>query len=338
MMETLTEFGTVQYFGVDTVTVGVFRIWQGTYDRDTASEFAVLVLVFALLTIGFERIARRRARYASTGATSSGIEPVRLTGARAAGATALSALVVFVTFVGPVGHLSWWAITEWFSPRTVPQTAEFPSYLWNSARLVAVTVIVCLSVATLLANAQRFGHPRISKLATRVTAVGYAVPGPVISIGVLLTMLTVNDALKLVGLRLPGAVATGSVAVLVFAYLVRFLAPAVGAIESGMQQVPDEMTSSARTLGASTTATTRRIHIPLTGASIVAATVLVGVDALKELPVALLLRPFGFDTLPVWVYSMAAESLFEQAALPALSIVAVAVAPVILLARQLDRS
>ena len=131
---------------------------------------------------------------------------------------------------------------------------------------------------------------------------------------------------------------TGSLLILVYAYVVRFLAPGLTAVEAGMGQVSEEVTASARTLGAPPLETARRIHLPLSRSSLLAATVLVGVDALKELPIVLLLRPFGFDTLPVWVYNLASESRFQQAALPALSIIVVALLPVALLARRFDRT
>jgi iron(III) transport system permease protein len=168
--------------------------------------------------------------------------------------------------------------------------------------------------------------------------IGYAVPGPVVGIGVLLAVVALDEGLERIGLDLPGAVATGSLLVLAYAYVVRFLAPGLSAVESGMGQVPDEMTASARTLGATPIETTRRVHLPLSRASLLTAAVLVGVDALKELPIVLLLRPFGFDTLPVWVYNLASESRYQQAALPALSIILVALIPVIILSRRLDRT
>ena len=207
-----------------------------------------------------------------------------------------------------------------------------PTYLWHSLQLVIVTVLVCTTVAIVLANAQRFGRPRLTRLASRATAVGYAVPGPVVGIGVLLTVVAVDAGLEWIGLDLPGVVATGSLLVLVYAYAVRFLAPGLGAVESGVGQVPEEMTASARTLGAAPDGD--RCAGPLAALRRrrwSTAAVLVGVDALKELPIVLLLRPFGFDTLPVWVYNLASESRFQQAALPALSIVAVAFVPVYLL-------
>ncbi len=338
MMETLTDFATVQYFGVDTVSVGVFRIWRGTYDRDAASQLATIVLAFALLAIGLERIARGRARFGQSGGAAAGIERRRLAGWRATGATFLCAAVVLVAFLGPVVQLSVWAIREQTSDRGTPLMDEYPGYLWHSLQLVAFTVIICIVVALVVANAHRFGGRRVTRLASRAIAVGYAVPGPVVGIGVLLAAVALDSLLDSIGLGLPGFVATGSLLVLVYAYTVRFLAPGLSAVESGVGQVPDEMTASARTLGAAPLETARRVHLPLAKASLFSAAVLVGVDALKELPIVLLLRPFGFDTLPVWVYNLASESRYEQAALPSLSIIAVALVPVFLLSRRLDRS
>jgi iron(III) transport system permease protein len=336
MMETLTDFATVQYFGVDTVSVGVFRIWRGSYDRDAASEIATLVLGFALVAIGIERIARGRARFGQSGGEGAGIERRRLSGWRAGIATATCATVVVVAFLGPVAQLTVWAVREQTSDRGTPLLEAYPGYLVNSLQLMAITVIVCLVAAVVLANAQRFGSRRLTGWSARAVAIGYAVPGPVVAIGVLLAMVAVDGALESIGLGLPGAVATGSFLVLVYAYAVRFLAPGLGAVESGIGQVSEEMTASARSLGATPMQTMRRVHLPLSKASMLSAAILVGVDALKELPIVLLLRPFGFDTLPVWVYNLASESRYEQAALPALSIIVVALVPVALLSRRLD--
>jgi len=338
MMETLTDFATVQYFRVDTVSVGLFRVWRGQYDRDAASEIAVLVLGFALLAIGFERIARGRAHFGLSGGEGAGLERRKLHGGRAAAATAICGAVVLAAFVGPVSQLVIWAVDEQTSDRGTPLLEQYPEYLFNSLQLMALTVVICLAAAVLVANAQRFGWPRATRLASRAVAFGYAVPGPVVGIGVLLAVVGADHALESIGLDLPGVVTTGSFVILVYAYSVRFLAPGLGAVESGIGQVSEEMTASARSLGATPMATVRRVHLPLSMASLLSAAVLVGVDAIKELPIVLLLRPIGFDTLPVWVYNLASESRFHQAALPALTIIAVALVPVILISRRLDRT
>ncbi len=336
VMETLTDFATVQYFGVDTLSVGVFRIWRGSYDRDAAAELATLVLVFALLAIGLERILRGRARFAAAGGEGAGLPLRVLAGWRAAAATSLGVVVVLAAFGAPTAQLLAWAIREQGGDRGTPLLERYLEFLGNSLLLTVVTVAICLVVAVVVTNAGRFANPRIVGPANRLASVGYAVPGPVVAMGVILALVALDDLLGGIGLGLPGSVATGSFIALVYAYGVRFMGPGLNTVESGLAQVSEDVTASARSLGSRPLAVAGRIHVPLSTASILAAAVLVGVDALKELPIALLLRPIGFDTLPVWVYNLASESRFEQAALPALSIIAVALVPVALLSRRLD--
>ena len=336
VMETLTDFATVQYFGVDTLSVGVFRIWRGTYDRDAAAELATLVLVFAVLAIGLERIMRGRARFGRAGGQEAGIPPRRLRGWRAVAATVGATSVVVLGFGAPTAQLAVWAIREQTGNRGTPVVDRYLDFLGNSLVLTVTTVVICLVVAVLVTNARRFGAERTVAPANRLTAIGYAVPGPVVAMGVVLAVVALDDLLDGIGLGLPGAVATGSFVALAYAYAVRFVGPALGTVEAGLGQVSDEVTASARSLGAPPRVVLGRIHLPLSRASIITAAVLVGVDALKELPIALLLRPIGFDTLPVWVYNLASESRFEQAALPAITIIAVALIPVAILCRQLD--
>lgn len=336
MMETLTDFATVQYFGVDTVTVGVFRIWRGTFDREAASELALLVLLFALVIIGLERAFRGRARFGQAAGAGGGFSPRRLHGRQAVAATSVCSLVLVLAVVAPVAQLVWWAVREATGPRGTPATDRFADYLVDSLFLANITAVLCLVIAVVLVNGQRFSSGRVSRISSRLVAVGYAVPGPVVAIGVLLVLVALDDALGWLGIGTLGLVVTGSVIGLVYAYAIRFLAPGLNAIEAGLEQVPDEVTASARVLGARPAEVARRIHLPLSKASVATALVLVGVDALKELPIVLLLRPFGFETLSVWVFGLATESRFQQAALPALAIIAFAVIPVLVLSRQLS--
>jgi iron(III) transport system permease protein len=336
-METLTDFATVQYFGVDTVTVGVFRIWRGTYDRDAAAEIASLVLAFAFFAIVLERMFRGRARFAEVGGVGAGFQRQQLHGFKAAAATASGFAVLILGFGAPVAQLISWAWTEQRGTRGTPLVDRYAEYFRNSAVLTLTTVALCLVVSVLVVNARRFVPTRLVGAARRAATVGYAVPGPVVAMGVIVTLVAVDQALGTIGRGLPGTVATGSFLALVYAYGVRFLAPSITSVESGLDQVPDDLTSSARSLGARPWSVVGRIHLPLSRASLLTAAILVGVDALKELPIALLLRPIGFDTLPVWVYNLASESRFQQAALPALTIIAAALIPVALLSRGLDR-
>ncbi|MEM7272117.1 MAG: ABC transporter permease subunit, partial [Actinomycetota bacterium] len=337
MMETLTDFATVQYFGVDTVSVGVFRIWRGTFDRDAASEFATLVLVVALMIIGLERVLRGRARFGEAAGAAAGLAPRRLTGPKGWAAFATCAVVLLASFGLPTIQLTAWAIAEVTGPRGTPNIERFLEFLGNSALLAVLTCLVCVVAAVFIANGSRFVAGRSTGIAARLTAVGYAVPGPVVAMGVVLALVALDDLLEGIGLGLPGAVATGSLVGLVYAYSIRFLAPGLNAIEAGLAQVPEEVTASARSLGARPATIVRRIHNPLARASVLTGLVLVAVDSLKELPIALLLRPIGFNTLPIWTFNLATESRFEQAALPALAIIIVAMIPVGLLSRELSR-
>ncbi|MEL6893454.1 MAG: iron ABC transporter permease [Actinomycetota bacterium] len=337
MMETLTDFATVQYFGVDTVSVGVFRIWRGTFDRDAASEFATLVLVIALMIIGIERILRGRARYGEAAGAGRRLKARRLAGGRAAAAVGACVAVLLLAFAAPTLRLVTWAIEVAGRERGTPLTERFVEFLSNSLLLAALTATVCVVGAVLVTNARRFNQSRATGIAARVTAIGYATPGPVVAMGVVLTLVALDDALEVIGLGLPGVVTTGSLIGLVYAYSVRFLSPGLSTIESGLAQVPDAVTASARSLGARPSEVAARIHLPLSRASILTGVVLVTVDAIKELPIALLLRPIGFDTLPVWTFNLASGPSFEEASLPALAIIAVALIPVGLLSLQLSR-
>jgi iron(III) transport system permease protein len=294
------------------------------------------VLVFALLAIGLERVLRGRARFGAAGGQDAGIPPRRLGGWRGGAATIGASCVVLLGFGVPAAQLAAWAIREQRSDRGTPLLERYEEFLGNSLTLMISTVVICLVVAVVVTNARRFANPRLVGTANRLTTAGYAVPGTVVGMGVILAVVALDDVLEQVGLGLPGVVATGSFLALAYAYAIRFIGPGLATAESGLGQVPEEITASARSLGAHPRRVMGRVHLPLSWASIVTAAVLVSVDALKELPIALLLRPIGFDTLPVWVYNLASESRFEQAALPALTIIGVALVPVAILCRRLD--
>jgi iron(III) transport system permease protein len=333
MMETLTDFATVQYFNVRTVSVGVYQVWKGMFDRDAASELAALVLLFAVTVLLVERLLRGRRRYEQAGGASRHLEPTRLRGWRAGAATTVCAVVLLVAFVAPVAQLLAWTGAETilgsgFDPRYV-------TYLGNSSVLAALAAAVAVGTAVVITNGARFAHSRSADTAAQLTTVGYALPGPVVAIGVLLVLAGVDRALDALGVPAPGLLATGSIAGLLYAYGVRFLALGVNSVDASLQKVPQDLTDSARTLGASPRRVLWRIHLPLSRTGLVVALLLVAVEALKELPIVLLLRPFGFNTLSVWVWQLASDSRWEAAALPALTIIAASMVPVLLLFRRL---
>lgn len=335
LLEVLTDYATVQYFNVETVSVSVVRVWKGMFDRGAATEVAAVVLLFAIGILALERLLRRGARYHQRGGRGAGITRTALSGWRRWAAPAVCAGVLGLAFVGPVAQLVvWWAadltggVPRAFGPR-------FLSYLTHSATLAGVTAVCCVAVAVLVANATRLNGDGVTRTAARLTTVGYAIPGPVVAIGVLAVLAGADRVAGVAGLPWgSGLLVTGSIVGLVYAYVVRFLALSYNTVDASLEKVSPSMTVSALTLGASPLRILRRIHLPLLRSGIGVALLLVTIDALKELPIVLLLRPFGWDTLSVWVWQLASDSRWQAAALPSLVIVAVATVPVVLLFRH----
>lgn len=338
MMETLTDFATVLYFNVDTVSVGVFRVWKGMFDRAAAGQLAALVLLFGLAALAFERLLRGGARYDHRGGGKTSLEPQPLKGAGAFAATGACVLLLAVAFGIPLGQLVVWASSEAMAGGGGGGSdTRYLTFFGNSAILAASTALLVVVAALLVTNGARFAGSRTSRGLAQLTTVGYAIPGPVVGIGALLVLAASDRLLDAVGLPMPGLVVTGSIGGVMYAYFVRFLALGVNGVDSSLQKVPRELTMSARSLGASPLRILTRVHAPLSRAGMLAAMLLVAVDALKELPIVLLLRPFGFDTLSVWVWQLASESRWSAAALPALTIVAASLLPVGLLIGRLSQ-
>ena len=335
MMETLTDFATVQYFNVRTVSVGVYLVWRGSFDPGSATRLSVLVLVFAVAVLAAERLLRGRARFHQQGARGRGLRPVTLTGWRSWGASALCLAVLGAGFVVPVLRLLAWALEDAAADPSGLVDPRFVDYLVNSLLVAAIAAAACIALSLAMGHGLRLGSGRLARSAAQLSTFGYAVPGAVVGIGVLLTFDVLDDALR--GLGVPGGtglLVTGSVLGILYAYVVRFLAPAYQAVDASFAKVSPTMTLSAMTLGASPRRILTRVHLPLVRPGVMVALVLVMIDAVKELPIVLLLRPFGFTTVSVWVFELASENFWEQAALPALVIVAAAIVPVAFLFRQ----
>ncbi len=334
MMEVLTDFATVQYFGVRTVSVGVYSVWRGTYDFGSAVQLASLVLLFALAVLAGERMMRGRARFTQPGRGAPS-DAVTLAGWRGGLALAACLLTLAAGFFVPVGRLAGWGVQRFASDGTASIDARFGEYLVNSVVVASLAAVVCCSLAVLLGHAVKLGGGRVVRGFAGLTTFGYAVPGAVVGIGTLLFFAAVDDLVEALGV--PGGtglLVTGSVAGILYAYAVRFLGPAYQAVDASFAKVSPSMTQSALALGAPPRRVLTRVHLPLVRPGIAVALVLVAVDAVKELPVVLLLRPFGFTTVSVWVYQLAAENFWSLAALPALLIVLLALVPVVLLFRQ----
>jgi iron(III) transport system permease protein len=332
MMETLADFGAVSYFGVETFTTGIYKAWFGLGDKATAARLACLLLGFTLLLLWLERRQRGRARYGSAGARTSGAA-FRWSGWKTAAGIALGVAPVLLGFVLPLLILLRLGLRE---SESVDWT-RFAGYAWNSVLVAGLAAAVALGAALVIAYAVRLDR-RLTWTA-RAAALGYAVPGAVIAVGVLVPLALFDNVLaafmrEQFGVR-TGLLLTGSVAALVFAYVVRFLAVAFNNVEAGLTRVTPSMDDAARSAGLSARATLLRVHVPIIAKSLAVAALLVFVDAMKELPATLAVRPFNFDTLATSAYTFAKDERLGEAAWPSLAIVLVSVIPVLMLSKVL---
>jgi iron(III) transport system permease protein len=329
MMEALADFGTVATFGYRTLTEAIYRVWLGMFEREAAIQLASLLLLFAALLLALERAVRGRARFVQSHRRGPGIVPGRLTGWRAGAATLTCALVLGAAFVLPVAQLLVWA-----REAVVAGRLPFGRLLANTLVLASLAAVITGALALVLVYAARL-HPSVTVHGvTRFVSMGYALPGSVIAVGVLgplavLDHLLVGSLEHVLGRPL-GLVLTGSIAALVFAYVVRFLAVSWQTLDASLGKIPPSFDDASRSLGMSVVGTLRRVHLPLLRSGLLTALILVFVETMKEMPATLLLRPFGFDTLAVGVWELTSESLWSDAAVPALAIVAAGLLPVFL--------
>jgi iron(III) transport system permease protein len=337
VMESLGDFGTVQYFAVDTFTTGIFRTWLGLGNPAAAAQLAAILLVFIAACIVVERRSRRGARFHHTSTRYRPLPRYPLRGAKALAATIACGLPIVLGFVVPAGQLAVWA----FGGDGALNRA-FVAVAANSLILAGVTALCAVVLAVLLAYGLRLGASRFQYAATRLAGLGYAVPGSVVAVGVLVPFAWTDNAIDAwtrahLGVSV-GLVLSGTIVALVFAYLVRFLAIAFNTVEASLAKVTPSMDAAARSLGKSPAETLWRVHLPMVGGSLLTAGLLVFVDVMKELPATLIMRPFNFDTLAVKAFELASDERLSEAALPALAIVAVGIGPVIVLSRAIARA
>lgn len=335
IMETLADYGAVSYFAVDTLTVGIYRAWLGLGDRAAAAQLATVLLAFALGLFAVERLLRGRRRFHARGA-SRHAEPRTLRGAAAATAVVACAVPVVLGFVIPVAHL---ARLAWQDAASV-DWSRFALLARSSFGVAAIGALVTVVVALGLAYAERRSRSALVSAAVRGASLGYAVPGAVLAIGIVIPLARLDNALDAwaeahLGVDL-GLVLTGTVIALIYAYLVRFLAVGLGNVQAGLARITPHIDDAARSLGCGGVTLLRRVHLPLLSRSLLVAGLLVFVDVLKELPATLALRPFNFDTFATQAYNLAKDERLGEAALPSLAIVAVALVPVLLTSRTMS--
>jgi len=337
LMETLADFGTVAVFNYDTFTTAIYKAWFGLFNLQAASQLASLLLLFVAATLLFERRFRGRARYAES---SRGGRPRRipLHGWRAALATGFATLVFTAAFALPLVQLAVWS---WDIVRD-DLDSRYLDLVANTLLLGISAAFVTVTGALLLAFARRYQRNGLTAPAVNIATLGYALPGSVLAVGIMLTFTGVDNFLQSLargfGIDNLGPVMTGTIAALLLAYLVRFLAVAYGPVESTLERIRDSLPEAARILGATPRQVLTRVFLPLLSPGILSAMLLVAVDVMKEMPATLLLRPFGWDTLAVRIYELTSEGEWERAALPAMTLVLAGLLPVILLVIRSARS
>lgn len=345
LMETLADYGTVAYFAVPTFTTGIYRAWFSLGDRVAAAQLAGVLLMFVLLLLAMERLSRGRARFHETGRRVGMRRP--LVGWHAWVAPLVCLLPLLLGFLLPAALLLNLALEEGDGAFGL----HYLVLAQNSLLVAGLSALLAVLLAILLAYGLRLaqeqcgaggrGAALFARMAHRVVGLGYAVPGSVIAVGVLIPVTRLDHWLGARWLEWsgsnPGLMLTGTVAALIYAYLARFLAIALHTVDSGLARVTPSMDAAAKSLGCGPLETLHRVHVPLLRGSVFSAGLLVFVDVMKELPATLVMRPFNFNTLATQTYTLAADERLAEASTAALAIVAVGLLPVMFLARQVAK-
>ncbi|MBL8373452.1 iron ABC transporter permease [Accumulibacter sp.] len=337
LMETLADYGTVSYFGVQTFTTGIYRAWFSLGDRIAAAQLAAALLAFVIVVLLIEWRSRGRARFHNTTGRHRPPGGRRLPGWRGWLATAACTLPLSIGFLLPAYLLLRLALTD----SDTPLGPHFATLARNSLLLAALTAIIAVTLAVLLAYGARLSKGLLAPALNRLVGLGYAVPGSVIAVGVLIPVTRLDHWLAQQWQQWsgdnPGLLITGGIAALVYAYLVRFLAVALQSVGTSLTKITRSMDDAARSLGLGQGATLRRVHLPILRGSLFTAGLLVFVDVMKELPATLVMRPFDFDTLATQAYTLASDERLAEAASVSLAIVAVGLLPLVVLSREISR-
>ncbi len=334
LMETLADYGVSSYFGIQTFTAGIYKAWLAMDNRIAAAQLAAMLLIVVAVLLKIERHAQKKMRFSSSKGVRAGsaeAKPVQLNGRKQFQAQLLCALPIFLGFALPVLMMLRPLLSGAGSEEPI-RWAAFGGWAWSSFKLATIAAALATTLALLLAFMLRRRPSRFMQAITQTTAMGYAVPGAVIVVGLLIPVGLLQAWRPEWSV---GALVTTTILGVIWAYLVRFTAVALQSIQSGYSRIPLSLDDSARMLGSSSLNLLTRVHAPLLSRSAAVAALLVFVDVMKELPATLVLRPFNHDTLAVMAYQLAKDERLAEAALPSLALVLVGLLPVIFLSRSL---
>ncbi|MBR7889092.1 iron ABC transporter permease [Marinomonas sp. A79] len=335
LMETLADYGTVQYFSVNTFTTGILRTFYGFGDIAAASQLAGILLLFVAMLILLERYSRHRIQYHASGLKQASNRRIVLNRKHTGLALVLCGLPIVIGFVIPVVVLAYWAAFKADMPGS-----NFVQLAWNSFYLASMASLIVVSLALVLSYAMRLNRSRSVKASVGIAGMGYALPGTIIAIGTIVPLAWLDhriiDFVRQVSGERVGLMFSGTLFALLFAYTVRFMAVSLGAVQNGLGKIKPSMDMAGRSLGMTPFKVLTRIHVPLLKGSVLTAMLIVFVDVLKELPATLVLRPFNFNTLAVRAFELASDERLTDAAPASLMIVLVGLVPVILLSRSIS--
>ncbi|HEA51199.1 hypothetical protein LCGC14_0604840 [marine sediment metagenome] len=336
LMETLNDFGTVDFFAVQTLTAGLFDTWMNLGNLGGAAQIATTMLIFVVILVTLERYSRRRQQQFAARDNREPIRRFTMTFPRQLVCVAVCAVPVLLGFVIPgvtLGIYAWEYFDESWNPEFVRNTL-------NSLFLSGTAALTTLLIGVTLAYSRRLHNTRGMQVLMRLSSLGYAMPGAVLAVGVIVPLAGFDNWLDSLMRNTfnvsTGLILSGSAFAIVFAYTVRFLAVSAGSVESALQKITPSMDMAARSLGNSPGKTLVRVHLPMLRGTLITAALVVFVDCMKELPATLILRPFNFETLATYVYQFASDERLYHSALPALIIVLAGIVPIILMSRSIS--
>lgn len=336
LMETLADFGTVAVFNYDTFTTAIYKAWFSMFSLSAASQLASLLIVIVFVLIVMEQQFRSRMRYAET-KHSSRIPRILLTGWRAWGVAGFALAILFFAFLLPITQLIIWA-TDTFVEEF---NQLYLGFLWHSLMLSGLAALLTCSVAVLVVYSARRHPDTVTRVAVRIATIGYALPGVVLAVGIFVPLAWLDNWLSEMAMQLfhieTGLLIQGTLAIMLIAYMTRFLAVGHNPIDSAMQRITFSIDEASMGLGLNGWSMLKRVHLPILKGGIFTAVTLVFVDVMKEMPITLMTRPFGWDTLAVRIFEMTSEGEWEQAALPAVALVLAGLIPIVLLTRQVEK-
>ncbi len=336
MMESMADFATVNYFAVSTLTTAVYDTWLGHYDLASAAKLSAIMVMGIFVLLFLEQLQKGRQKNSNDAKVSQQTLSYKLSTKQTVLAVSFCSLILFLAFIVPVVILLQYAF-HYFEQSW---TTEVFDFALNSAGIALITALLALVLSLILNYSYRVKPTKAQSFSLKVASSGYAIPGTVMAIGVLipLTFLDtqINDMAVWMGLSAPGLLLSGTVIAIIFAHLVRFIAIANKTLESSYEKISPSLDMVSKTMGTNGVNLLRKVHIPLIRKSALVAALLIFVESMKELPAALLLRPFDFQTLPTYVYQFASDEQLELAALGAILIVLVGLIPLLVLNRSID--